>query len=110
MRFDHISYEVIFSNKTDQRNWVKKADIYAAIDILRMIGYDPFLFNLDDNSQHILLTIGWLIWRCDLFRTVYAQYMPDDDIQYLPPYDDYLTDPTITEPPPKRKPPRSWRS
>ena len=102
--FQFIAW-IIFSNKTDQRNWVKKADIYAAIDILRMIGFDPFLFNLDDNSQHILLTIGWLIWRCDLFRTVYAQYMPDDDIQYLPPYDDYLTDPTITEPPPKRKPP-----
>ena len=102
--FQFISW-IIFANKTDARNWVKKADIYSAVDFLRLIGFDPFLFNLDESSQHILLAICWLIWRCDLFKNVYSQYQPDDDIKYLPPYDEYLTDPTIEEPKPARKPP-----
>lgn len=96
---------IIFANKTDARNWVKKADINQATDILRLMGFDPFLFNLDVHSQHVLLTICWLIWRMDLFKTLYDPYIPEADIPYLPPYGEFLTDPTIQSPRSLKKPP-----
>ena len=102
--FQFLAY-IIFANKTEARNWMKRASINEATDILRLIGFDPFLFNLDENPQHVLLTICWLIWRVDLFKTAYDPFLPDEDIKYLPPYSEYLTDPTITEPKPPRPPP-----
>lgn len=96
---------IVFSSKMDARNWIKKADINQATDVLRLLGFDPFLFNLDVHSQHVLLAICWLIWRCDLFKTLYDPLIPDSDIQYLPPYGEFLTDPTIIPSRPIKKPP-----
>lgn len=85
-----LSY-LLFENKTDARNWTRKCSINEATDILRLLGFDPFLFDLENNSQHLLITLLWLIWRADLFQNVYAEYLPKNEA-YLPPYGILATD------------------
>jgi hypothetical protein len=76
---------VLFTNKQEARNWTRKCSLNFATDIMRLMGYDPFLFDLDNSSQHLLITLCWLIWRADLFKTLYDPLLPKDD-SYLPPY------------------------
>jgi hypothetical protein len=76
---------ILFTNKQEARNWVRHCSPNLATDIMRLMGYDPFLFDLDNSSQHLLITLCWLIWRRDLFKTLYDPLLPRDD-SYLPPY------------------------
>jgi len=87
----------LFSSKQDARKWVRQASIHQAVDVLRLLGFDPFLFNLDESAQHILLALSWLIWRFDMFYKLYSPFYPEEDKQYLPPYSECLNDPTIGE-------------
>jgi hypothetical protein len=77
--------EVLFANKQEGRAWIHQCSPSLATDILRLMGFDPFLFDLDNSSQHLLITLCWLIWRADLFKTVYEPLLPKDD-SCLPPY------------------------
>ena len=81
--FTFISTQM-FSNQNLARKWVQKANINQAIDYLQLIGFDPFLFDLDNSSQHILLTLGWIIWRYDLFGNLYIKLKPVEDLKFLP--------------------------
>lgn len=104
--YQFVAY-IIFANKQDARNFVKRQDLNSTIDALRLIGFDPFLFDLDNNPQHILLSLGWLIWRVDLFKIAYDPLRPEEDLKYLPPYGEYLTDPTVDEPREPKQPPEN---
>ena len=95
---------ILFQNKQEARTWVRKCDIYQATDILRLLGFDPFLLNLDESSQHLLVTLCWLIWRSDLFNTLYEPLLPKDE-SYLPPYGVLCADETDYQPRPPLKPP-----
>ena len=95
---------ILFQNKQEARTWVRKCDIYQATDILRLLGFDPFLLNLDESSQHLLVTLCWLIWRSDLFNTLYEPLLPKDE-SYLPPYGVLCADETDYQPRPALKPP-----
>lgn len=95
---------ILFQNKQEARNWVRKCDIYQATDILRLLGFDPFLLNLDESSQHLLVALCWLIWRSDLFNTLYEPLLPKDE-SYLPPYGVLCADETDYQPKPAQKPP-----
>jgi hypothetical protein len=76
---------ILFGSKQDSRTWIRKCSPALAADILRVMGYDPFLFDLENSSQHLLITLCWLIWRADLFKTLYDPLLPQND-SYLPPY------------------------
>lgn len=96
---------ILFSNKQEARNWIRKCTPYIATDVLRLLGFDPFLFDLDGNTQHLLVTLCWLIWRSDLFNTLYEPLLPKDD-SYLPPYGVLCSDETEQKPKPVQKPPQ----
>ena len=95
---------LIIANKQDARSWIKKCNAYVASDVLRLLGFDPFLFDLDNNSQHLLITLLWLIWRADLFKTLYDPLLPSDEA-YLPPYGTLCADDTSPAPKPMKDPP-----
>lgn len=96
---------LIISNKQDQRNWIRNCTPDIAGDVLRLLGFDPFLFDLDNSSQHLLVTLCWLIWRADLFKTLYDNLLPSDDT-YLPPYGTLCVDENEVKPKPLRPPPK----
>lgn len=96
---------LIISNKQDQRNWIRNCNPDIASDVLRLLGFDPFLFDLDNSSQHLLVTLCWLIWRADLFKTLYDNLLPSDDT-YLPPYGTLCVDENDVQPKPLRAPPK----
>jgi hypothetical protein len=94
----------LFANKQDARNWVRKCNSHQATDILRLWGFDPFLFDLDGSTQHLLIALLWLVWRSDLFKTLYDPLLPQDDA-YLPPYGVLCADENDFPPEPIRSPP-----
>jgi hypothetical protein len=94
----------LFANKQEARAWIRKCSPNTATDILRLMGYDPFLFNLDGSSQHLLITLCWLIWRADLFKTLYDPLLPEDET-YLPPYGVLCADEEDIPPQPIREVP-----
>jgi hypothetical protein len=77
--------DLLFANKQEGRAWIRQCSPNLATDILRLMGFDPFLFDLDLSSLHLLITLCWLIWRADLFKTVYEPLLPKDEC-CLPPY------------------------
>ena len=92
------------NNQREAREWVKKCNMDIAREVLALLGFDPFLFNLDNNSEHLLVALCWLVWRADLFKSLYDPYMPADDT-YLPPYGVLFADPNDSSPKPIQKPP-----
>jgi hypothetical protein len=95
---------VLFANKQEASAWIRKCTPNIATDILRLMGYDPFLFDLEGSSQHCLITLCWLIWRMDLFKTLYDRLLPDDE-RLLPPYGVLCADEEDLPPQRLREPP-----
>jgi hypothetical protein len=95
---------ILFANKQDGKAWIRKCSPNIASDILRLMGYDPFLFDLDGSSQHLLITLCWLIWRTDLFKTLYDPLLPEDET-HLPPYGVLCADEDDILPQPLREAP-----
>lgn len=96
---------LIFENRADVKNFVKNGDFRKLTDTLRIFGFDPFMLDLESNSQHCWLGVCWLIWRFDLFKTLYDPLFPDEDRKYLPPFDEHMLDSTTEElQPPKQLP------
>jgi hypothetical protein len=95
---------ILFVNKQDGKAWIRKCSPNIASGILRLMGYDPFLFDLDGSSQHLLITLCWLIWRTDLFKTLYDPLLPEDGT-HLPPYGLLCTDEDDILPQPLREAP-----
>lgn len=96
---------LIIANKQDQRNWIRNCTPEIASDVLTLLGFDPFLFDLDGSSQHLLVTLCWLIWRSDLFKKLYDPLLPSDDT-YLPPYGTLCIDEADIQPKPIKPAPK----
>ncbi|KAH0786881.1 hypothetical protein GPJ56_009258 [Histomonas meleagridis] len=95
---------LFIANRQDAKNWIRKCTIPQAEEVLRLYGFDPFLFDLENSSQHLLVTICWLIWRSDLFQKLYDPLIPQNDV-YLPPYGIFCNDGEEIQQKPLRSPP-----